>query len=87
MSKLSSRKCYLALKPPGSNTNIDEDSIPKHLKNKDPEKQESEKGYNNFVVVENIIKNIEWLYLSSSGHKRLLINLNNKDNKFQWLIP
>ena len=86
-TQLSSRKCYLAEKAPSSNSDFPDDSIPSHLIGINPNKEESEKGYKNFVVVENKIKNIEWLYLSSSGHRRLLINLNEKKIQYQWLIP
>ena len=85
-TKLSSRKCYLTKKAPSSFTDIAEDGIPNHLSDKDPLEKESEIGYSNFTVIKNIIKKIDWLYLSSNGHKRLLINFLNKET-FQWLIP
>ena len=84
---LSSRKCYLATKPPGSITALAEDSIPVHLKGIDPTLHESEKGYNNFTVIENKILNIDWLHLESSGHQRLQINLDNFKPIFNWVIP
>ena len=87
LTNLSSRKCYLAEQAPSSKTDFSEDSLPNHLKGIDPNKKESEEGYKNFVVVENKIQKIEWLYLSSSGHRRLLINFEKNINKFQWLIP
>ena len=86
-TKLSSRKCYLAEKAPGLVSNVPNDSIPLHLVGKNPQKEESEAGYRNFVVIENKIKNIEWLYLSSLGHRRLSIDLNGKKIKYKWLIP
>ena len=85
-TKLSSRKCYLTKKAPSSFTDIAEDGIPDHLSDKDPLEKESETGYSNFAVIINIIEKIDWLYLSSTGHKRLLINFLNKET-FQWLIP
>ena len=84
---LSSRKCYLAKKAPGSLSSFPSDSIPLNLKGKTPNKEESEKGYLNFAVIENKIKNIEWLYLSSSGHRKLFIILENKKIRYQWIIP
>tara|TARA_B100000700_G_scaffold323604_1_gene427731 strand:+ start:610 stop:1215 length:606 start_codon:yes stop_codon:yes gene_type:complete len=86
-TRLFSRKCYLTEKFPSSKTSFPEDGIPDHLKGVDPTKDESEKGYNNFTVIENKIKNIDWLYLASSGHRRLNINIENKIIKFNWLIP
>tara|TARA_Y100000590_G_scaffold418888_1_gene520134 strand:+ start:502 stop:1107 length:606 start_codon:yes stop_codon:yes gene_type:complete len=86
-TKLPSRKCYLAKKNPGSKSKDDDDSIPKHLMGIDPNKEESEQGYKNFALIESKIDSFEWLYLSSKGHKRLLINLIKNKKKYQWLIP
>ena len=86
-TKLSSRKCYLAKKTPGSKSKDDSDGIPKHLLGIDPEKKESEEGYKNFAVIESKIDIIEWLFLSYKGHKRLVINLNENKTKYQWVIP
>ena len=49
--------------------------------------EESEAGYKNFSVIENEIKDIEWLYLSANGHRRLIISNINKNVKYNWLIP
>jgi len=85
-TRLFSRKCYLTKKAPSSATMLAEDGIPEHLKGIDPTKDESEIGYKNFTVLENLIQEIDWLYLASSGHRRLKISLNNKP-KFEWIIP
>ena len=87
LMSLSSKKCYLTKKIPSSKTSIPEDGIPSYLKGVDPSKKESELGYKNFTIVENIIQNIDWLLLKSSGHRRLNINLENKSKKFNWTIP
>jgi len=87
LSRLSSRKCYLTKKAPSSKTTLPEDGIPKHLKGIDPSQKESEMGYNNFTVIENKIKNIDWLYLAASGHRRLQINLKDSEPIFEWIIP
>ena len=86
-TRLFSLKCYLTEKSPSSSTNVPEDGIPKHLKGIDPEQDESEKGYKNFTVVENKILNIDWLYLDSSGHRRLNISFENSEPLFKWMIP
>ena len=87
LSSLSSRKCYLTEKAPSSITTLPEDGIPKHLKGMDPSQEESEGGYDNFAVVENKIQNIDWLYLASSGHRRLNIVFKNSEPVFKWIIP
>ena len=86
-TRLFSRKCYLTEKAPSSITSIAEDGIPKHLKGIDPDQNESELGYKNFTVIENLIQEIDWLYLASSGHRRLKISFNNYKPVLEWLIP
>tara|TARA_B110000438_G_C15799000_1_gene644213 strand:+ start:947 stop:1552 length:606 start_codon:yes stop_codon:yes gene_type:complete len=86
-TRLASRKCYLSKNSPSSITNIAEDSIPIHLKGINPNNEESQMGYKNFTVIENTIKEIDWLYLASSGHRRLKISFNNIKPIFEWLVP
>ena len=86
-TKLLSRKCYLTSKNPSSVTSLPEDGIPEHLTGKEPEFEESEKGYKNFTVIENKINEIDWLYLEISGHRRLNLLFENNKPQFQWLIP
>ena len=64
-----------------------EDGIDKSLQGKEPSVEESEKGYQNFTVVQNKIKEIDWLFLEASGHRRLKITFNNNIENFEWLIP
>ncbi len=87
LSRLSSRKCYLTEKAPSSITTLPDDGIPEHLKGKDPSLDESETGYDNFAVIENQIQNIDWLYLASSGHRRLKIYFENFEPVFEWITP
>ena len=86
-TKLFSRKCYLTNKAPSTPTNIPEDGIDINLQGKEPSKEESEKGYKNFTVVQNKIKEIDWLYLEASGHRRLKITFKENIKNFEWLIP
>ncbi len=86
-TKLFSRKCYLTEKAPSSFTKVPEDGIDETLRGKEPNLEQSEKGYNNFTVVQNKIHQIDWLFLSASGHRRLKITLKEKMPSFQWLIP
>ena len=87
LTRLFSRKCYLTQKIPSSITTIAEDGIPKYLKGIDPTQDESEIGYANFSVIENIIQDIDWLYLESSGHRRLKITFKKNKPIFEWIIP
>ena len=86
-TKLVSRKCYLTQKPPSSVTSLPEDGIDDNLKGKEPTLEESEKGYKNFTVVQNKIHQIDWLYLASSGHRRLKIIVKDSIPSFNWIIP
>ena len=63
------------------------DGLPKHLVGVTPSKEESVKGFENFAVITNKIISIDWLKLSSQGHKRLLINIEKVRPNFTWLIP
>ena len=89
-TRLSSHKCYLAQEPPSLKSIVSTDSMPRHLIGVDPSLQESEEGYKNLAllsVVSSQIESIDWLYLSSKGHRRLLIAVNNIKNSYKWLIP
>ena len=86
-TKLLSRKCYLTSKDPSSFTSIPEDGIPEHLNGKEPQFEESEKGFENFTVVENKIDEIDWLYLEITGHRRLNLIFKKNKPEYQWLIP
>ena len=48
-TRLISRKCYLTKKAPSSQTKIPEDGIPKKLISKEPNLEESNKGYKNLA--------------------------------------
>tara|TARA_B100001287_G_C22566486_1_gene474112 strand:+ start:73 stop:681 length:609 start_codon:yes stop_codon:yes gene_type:complete len=86
-TRLLSRKCYLTEKDPSSFTSSPEDGIPEHLIGKEPDFEESEKGFRNFTVVENKVNEIDWLYLEISGHRRLKLIFKNENPEYQWLIP
>ena len=47
--------------------------------------KQSEKGYENFTVIQCKIKSIEWLFLAANGHRRARFELDN--NKAYWLVP
>ena len=86
-TRLFSRKCYLTTKDPSSFTALPEDGIPIHLVGKEPNLEESEKGFKNFTVVENKINEIDWLYLEISGHRRLKLIIKEQKPEYKWLIP
>jgi pyridoxamine 5'-phosphate oxidase len=84
---ISSRKCYLTKYAPSQSIEKMDDGIPSHLLAKIPTADESELGKSNFVVITNKIVSIDWLYLSSSGHKRARYDFNEGSINKAWLAP
>ena len=82
---LSSRKCYLTKYHPSSNIEGKDDGLPANLKGKTPTLEQSEEGKRNFCVVDNKITEIDYLYLKSLGHERMVLDFNN--NKSSWIAP
>jgi len=86
-TRLSARKYYLSQKPPGAVLINCCDSLPAHLHGFDPEKEESELGRANFLVVSLKISQIDWLFLCSQGHKRAMVTYNENEFKASWINP
>ena len=80
-----SRKCYLVDKGPGTVSDVPTSGLKPELDNFNYTKEQSEKGYKNFTVIQCNIKSIEWLYLAAKGHRRARFDLEN--NKNVWLVP
>ena len=84
---ISSRKCYLTKYAPSQGIEKMDDGIPSHLLAKIPKADESELGKINFAVITNKIMSVDWLYLSSSGHKRARYEFNDGSINKAWLAP
>ena len=82
-----SRQCYLGNKAPGSTSLIATSGLSPDVDNSKYSIEESEIGYENFCVIENLISSIEWLYLAARGHRRAYFFLENKLLEKKWLIP
>ena len=80
-----SRKCYLVDNGPGTKSDVPTSGLKPELDNFEYTKEQSEKGYKNFTVIQCKIKSIEWLYLAAKGHRRAKFDLEN--NKDTWLVP
>ena len=80
-----SRKCYLIKNGPGTESEQPTSGLNPEFDNFDYTKEQSEKGYENFTVIQCKIKTIEWLYLAAKGHRRARFDLDS--NKEIWLIP
>ena len=81
-----SRKCYLVSNGPGTKSAEPTSGLDDKFDNFDFTKEESEEGYKNFCVIKCHIKSIEWLFLAAKGHRRALINFDDK-KKYTWLVP
>ena len=82
-----SRQCYLGDMAPGSVSSIPTSGLTEDIDNSKYTIEESEKGYDNFCLVEIFIENIEWLYLAAKGHRRAYFSLKNNLLEKKWLIP
>ena len=87
-TKMASRKVYLASPCPSTIIPLPSSGIPLTLETTDPTPEESSEGRKNFGVVVTTINWMEWLWLSSKGHRRAVFK-NNPDGSFSqdWLIP
>ena len=87
-TKMASRKVYLASPAPSTIIPLPSSGIPVTLETTDPTPEESCEGRKNFGIVVTTINWMEWLWLSSKGHRRAVFK-NNADGSFSqdWLIP
>ena len=86
-TSLSSRKCYLSKYAPSQETEEMDDGIALNLTGRIPDLIESECGKKNFAVIVNKIIWIDWLYLSSKGHRRARYEFNNEQVTKAWIAP
>ena len=77
---LQSRKCYMGEYTPSQNLKEWHPNIPLKYLKKDPEKLDSESGYNNFTVIKLIINTLDILELHHDGHIRFNIDSSGKIN-------
>lgn len=87
-----SRRCYLSDLEPGSYSNIYHSGFNKKYSQNAPSFEDSERGKENFCCIICKIDSIEWLYLSSIGHRRAEFKVKREQNdKIQiskrWVIP
>ena len=81
-----SRKCYLVENGPGTESDAPTSGLKPELDNFEFTKEQSEKGYKNFTVIQCKIKSIEWLYLAAKGHRRAFLDYAH-GSKYTWLVP
>ena len=86
-SRLESRKCYLVNPAPSTFTNAPTDGLPENLTVKDLTSDNVAVGYENFAVVKNEVKEIDWLFLNHDGHRRAQFIFDDNEVKKYWVIP
>ncbi len=84
---LTSRRCYLAPHAPGRESSRPSANLPEELRQRSPSGPESEQGWENFLVVETIVEEMEWLELHADGHKRALFRWGRESLESVWLEP
>ena len=86
-SALSSRRCYLAAHPPGTQTPEATSGLPEALLNRSPTAPESEAGRENFCVLLVDAVELEWLKLTSCGNQRALFHRSGNGWTGNWITP
>ena len=84
----ASRKIYMGEEAPSQKTDNPTSGLPDLFLQTNPTMQESETGRKNFAVVCTKVNWVEWLWLSSGGHKRAqFIYDDNNSVTASWLVP
>jgi 3-hydroxyisobutyrate dehydrogenase len=88
-SRLESRRCYLTNLAPSSISAIATDGLPKNLSVKALNEENVAAGFENFVVVNTKVLELDWLFLNHAAHQRAKFSFHPETNevKQHWLIP
>lgn len=87
-STLSSRRCYLAPHPPGTEADAPSPNLPPEFRDTVPETAEqTEPGQANFAVIRTRAATLEVLHLHHAGHRRAAFTFDEAGNVTQqtWL--
>lgn len=86
-TELFSRRCYIGAAPTQA-AKKPTSGLPEDLIDREPTREESEVGRNNFVVVTSTIESIDCLEMSVRGHRRSLFVWNETGElETKWLTP
>ncbi|MEO0996387.1 MAG: pyridoxamine 5'-phosphate oxidase family protein [Pseudomonadota bacterium] len=86
-SRLGSRRCYLVTAPPGEIIDAPVSTLPEALRERRPEPGEVEAGRDNFAVLAGGIDTIDWLRLTSDGHRRARFRYEDGRWWADWVAP
>lgn len=86
-TELFARRCYVG-DAPTQESRKPTSGLPENFAEREPTKEESEKGRENFVVVTSTIQEIDCLELDVRGHRRSHFKWNsNGEIETKWLTP
>lgn len=77
-SNESSRRCYLAPAAPGALVDQPSPNLPEAVRQRVPEKADTEPGRANFAVLQGRVDELDYLHLHHAGHRRA---------RFTWNAP
>ena len=86
-----SKKIYLTEKKPGLIAKLPNTGYPEKYIKIAPTTFENDLGKKNFGVISILIRNMEWLYLSSHGNRAAIFDIHRKQSQIHvtksWVIP
>ncbi len=86
-SRVESKKCYLVFPAPSTPVHAPTDGLPQNIEYANLTNESVAAGYDNFAVVVNKVKEIDWLFLNHDGHRRARFILGEHGIEKTWLIP
>lgn len=86
---LYGKRCYLADPAPGSMVDAPISGLDPAMEGRKPEDFEVVPARDNFAILLFEIRQIEWLYLAHTGHRRALFSWDDADDRWngEWLVP
>lgn len=85
--RLESRKCYLVHPATSKMSITPTDGLPEHFNCSSLTEESVAHAYENFAVIRNIVKEIDWLFLKHDGHRRAQFIIHEHEVEKHWLIP
>lgn len=86
-SAIGSRRCYLVEPGPGAVLQRVGSTLPEPLRERRPDAEETAPGRANFAVVAAEVDSIDWLYLTSDGHRRARFLRRGDHWQGDWVAP
>ena len=88
LSRLESRRCYLAPLPPGLPSESLTVNLPENLQDRPPSEAEAAAGRENFAVIHAGVQTMNFLWLNHRGNVRSCFNLQEDGGgEASWLTP